>query len=65
MLTEEEFIERTGRAPEDDDLERVNCELAGQAGHWACGWCDAHNGPQFECGCGVLIGLNAKPREGE
>lgn len=57
MLTIAEFIsakkfkEATGREPENDDLERVNCEKAGKVGHWGCGWCEKHSGPRFECTC--------------
>ena len=46
-----EFEDRTGRKPEHDDLERVNCKRAGEIGHWACGWCDKHYAPRAECGC--------------
>jgi hypothetical protein len=47
----QEFEQKTGRAPEHDDLDRVNCLKAGQLGHYHCGWCDNHDGPIFECGC--------------
>ena len=47
----QEFEEKTGRAPENDDLERVNCPEAGVDGHWLCGWCENHDKPFFECGC--------------
>lgn len=38
MITAEKFEERTGYPPEDDDLERCNCEVAGTMGHFMCGW---------------------------
>lgn len=44
-----EFERWTGRPPKDDDLERVNCPLAGQLMHWCCGWCDEHGTPVFSC----------------
>lgn len=48
-----EFEQATGRKPEQDDLERVNCDKVGQLGHICCGWCPKHNGPNFECGCNI------------
>lgn len=48
-----EFEERTGRPPENDDLERVNCAKAGEPGHHFCGWCGDHNRPMYECGCSL------------
>jgi len=50
MITKEKFQEATGRLPEHDDLERANCEKAGQIGHFACGWCVICDKPRFECG---------------
>lgn len=61
MITKEKFIECVGREPELDDLERVNCEQAGEVGHWSCGWCPEHNLPRFEPDC-VLFHL-AKEEE--
>ncbi len=52
-MTAEEFERRTGQAPRQDDLARVNCELAGEVGHWQCGWCAVHDGPRFACACAV------------
>lgn len=46
-----EFITKVGRMPQHDDLERVNCEQAGNPGHFMCGFCWIHNLPRFECGC--------------
>jgi len=46
--TKEYFLERTGRLPENDDLDRVNCKDAGKLGHNDCGVC-MHNYPMFMC----------------
>lgn len=50
-MTTEEFKEKVGYIPEGDDLDRVNCLKAGEAGHHFCGWCNKHNMPRFICGC--------------
>lgn len=50
-MTAEEFRERFRREPEHDDLERVDCSKAGQAGHYWCGVCTEHQAPRFLCGC--------------
>lgn len=47
----DEFRERYGREPENDDLHRVNCVRAGELGHTQCGMCPFHSGPRFMCGC--------------
>lgn len=49
-ITAEYFMQATGRAPEDDDLERCNCAKAGQMGHFSCGWNYTLNAPCFEVG---------------
>lgn len=46
-ITEFLFKEATGEEPKDDDLERCNCQLAGQPGHWYCGWNKEKNKPVF------------------
>lgn len=61
-MKEHEFFTATGRLPEDDDLERVNCNKVGQAGHFCCGWCFPHNLPVFECGC-ITIENRAKAKD--
>ena len=48
MTAREKFIEATGREPQDDDLERVNCKQAGEIGHMCCGWDDVDDKPEFE-----------------
>jgi hypothetical protein len=50
IITREKFIEATGREPEHDDLERVNCGHRGEIGHMCCGWNWLHGKPQFEIG---------------
>jgi hypothetical protein len=39
----------TGFAPENDDLERANCENAGETGHLACGLCSTCGKPTWTC----------------
>lgn len=48
-ITAEMFKQATGADPIQDDLERCNCELAGEPGHFSCGWNDEKNRPQFMC----------------
>lgn len=48
MITILYFLEATGRFPQQDDLERSNCKLAGQVGHKCCGWDYDKNLPVFE-----------------
>lgn len=43
------FEKLTGRLPEDDDLERVNCLRAGEDGHRQCGSCPTCGLPRFLC----------------
>ena len=54
MIAREYFMNCVGRAPEGDDLERCNCEHAGNAGHFLCGWCERHEAPRYLCGCLAL-----------
>jgi hypothetical protein len=57
-ITAERFKLATGREPERDDLERCNCERAGEIGHWACGWDTEHDLPMFmTLGRRVIDGL--------
>lgn len=44
----DQFLRHVGRLPEDDDLDRCNCDKAGQVGHHSCGICE-HYKPVFEC----------------
>ena len=46
-ITAEQFEAATGYAPEHDDLERSNCDKAGQMFHTQCGWDHARNLPEF------------------
>jgi len=46
-ITRKQFIAATGYEPENDDLERCNCPLAGQWMHSSCGWDHELNLPRF------------------
>ena len=50
-ITADEFLERFGVEPQQDDLHRATCDRAGTMGHWMCGVCDFHKQPRFVCGC--------------
>jgi hypothetical protein len=50
MITIEDFAIATGYTPQDDDLERCNCEQAGMPGHMMCGWNEEANLPVFVAG---------------
>lgn len=43
-----QFLRHVGREPVNDDLDRCNCDKAGEQGHKACGICE-HYRPVFEC----------------
>jgi hypothetical protein len=45
-MTAAEFKQIVGREPEQDDLERANCNSAGTPGHYGCGVCP-HGIPRF------------------
>ena len=49
-ITSEQYKEAVGVDPKDDDLERCNCEKAGEVGHWSCGWDKITNLPVFLSG---------------
>lgn len=51
IITAEKFEAKVGHKPEQDDLERSNCDRVGSVGHSMCGWCDEHEKPRFMCGC--------------
>ena len=53
MITAEHFERVTGHAPEQDDLERSNCEHAGQIGHYMCGWDTKRDMPNFIPGLSI------------
>jgi len=57
-ITYVQFFKATGHTPVNDDLERVNCEKAGEFGHMSCGWCEEHNQPEFYCGCRAIKRAN-------
>ena len=46
-ITRRDFRMATGIWPEHDDLERCNCKMAGQVGHFQCGWDEEMNLPNF------------------
>jgi hypothetical protein len=48
-MTAQEFEEKTGSPPIEDELERVNCPRVGIAGHRNCGWCAICDNPAFSC----------------
>lgn len=50
MITRKKFILCVGREPVEDDLERCNCNKAGQLGHMMCGWDTERNLPRFMTG---------------
>ena len=54
MKTAQEFEAAVGYPPQDDDLERTNCDKVGNITHSCCGWCGEHNKPRFICGC-ILV----------
>jgi hypothetical protein len=56
IYTAEEFETMTERAPEHDDLDRLNCPDAGLVGHLLCGDCVVHQLPRFMCGCLAPLG---------
>jgi hypothetical protein len=49
-ITHVAFQKAVGRKPQQDDLERCNCGLVGELGHWSCGWCAECDLPRFLCG---------------
>ena len=59
--TEQYFHNATGVLPQDDDLDRCNCDKAGQIGHYSCGICE-HNLPKFMCHP-CFINTNKRPAE--
>jgi len=50
MITADMFKTATGKEPEYDDLERVNCPDAGKFMHMSCGWNHKANLPFFMAG---------------
>ena len=47
-MTPDEYRQRWGVEPRQDDLDRVGCAEAGQSGHMLCGVCE-HGLPRFAC----------------
>jgi hypothetical protein len=50
-ISEDQYIAMTGRMPTGDNLERANCDQAGQIDHVYCGICPVHEKPRFICMC--------------
>lgn len=48
-MTREQFITVVHAEPVEDDLDRANCQHAGEIGHWGCGVCKEHGKPVFTC----------------
>jgi hypothetical protein len=46
-ISAERYEAAVGHAPQDDDLDRANCSMAGQVGHTQCGWDDERDLPEF------------------
>lgn len=46
-ITRARFRKATGFPPEQDDLERCNCDKVGQIGHFLCGWDFETERPRF------------------
>lgn len=47
-MTVHEFEQHTGRKPQQDDMERVNCQTVGQPSHQCCGWNHRSKRPFYE-----------------
>jgi hypothetical protein len=47
LIDAKTFKRATGFAPEQDDLERCNCQKVGQPFHLICGWDYERNLPNF------------------
>lgn len=52
QITAPMFKAATGHEPMNDDLQRCNCEDAGEIGHSGCGWDKKRNMPNFMPGDG-------------
>jgi len=53
IFTKEEYTDKVGEEPTDDDLSQCNCAIVGIPGHTFCGWCEEHDKPRAVCGCSV------------
>ena len=49
-ITAAHFHARVGSAPQDDDLERCNCQHSSEIGHSSCGWNYTQGLPVFMVG---------------
>lgn len=46
-ITRDKFLSCVGTEPIQDDLERCNCDQAGNSGHHQCGWDHKRDMPNF------------------
>lgn len=53
-MNHQEYTQKYGLQPINDDLDRVNCNEVGEVGHSQCGECPEHHKPRFMCGFGCL-----------
>lgn len=56
--TEQDYWGMTGFDPVQDDLERLNCNKAGEVAHNSCGYCLKHHKPRHVCGCLLMDGVH-------
>jgi hypothetical protein len=61
-ITAEYFTRCTLRQPQDDDLERSNCNKAGQRGHTWCGWNHTLDLPRYMVGDSTDESLRVVPK---
>jgi len=54
-ITRDIYFKNVGQEPIEDDLERCNCDKAGQPHHSCCGWNISYNKPVF------MVGNKKKP----
>lgn len=59
-MTPDQFRLAVKRDPQQDDLERANCDKAGQFGHQNCGVCE-HGLPVFICHDCFVRSCHGKP----
>lgn len=50
-MTAIQYLHYFGKPAYLDDLDRVNCVMAGEPTHRMCGICREHHQPRFACGC--------------
>jgi hypothetical protein len=66
IITAQRFFAATGNWPEQDDLERANCNARNSVDHTFCGWCEKHDKPRSQCGeCMKAMVATARETPGE